>query len=281
MRGGKRMAPLLSVKMEDICERPFEYAVEPFHIAGNLYYVGNSWVSVYLIDTGEGLILIDTAMPQTVYLTLEGIRSLGFNPKDIRLILLSHAHYDHCGGARLLAEYTGARVLMGKEDMFFLTERPELIHAVNGWNLPFYVDECYGDGKDVELGTVRIETRHCPGHTPGTYSFFFHISEGGKTYRCGMHGGLGINTLTDGYLEKMGLPKSLQDDFEENLRIMREEQVDIPLGSHTNHGDMLGKARRKAAGEGNPFIDPEGFRRVIDGRYEDFLQYCHRTERRF
>ena len=103
MRGGKRMAPLLSVKMEDICERPFEYAVEPFHIAGNLYYVGNSWVSVYLIDTGEGLILIDTAMPQTVYLTLEGIRRLGFNPKDIRLILLSHAHYDHCGWLNIQA----------------------------------------------------------------------------------------------------------------------------------------------------------------------------------
>lgn len=274
------MAPLLSASMETICERPWEYAVEPFRIAEGLYYIGNSWVSVYLIDTGEGLILIDTAMPQTVYLTLEGIRRLGFNPKDIKLILLSHAHYDHCGGARLLAEYTGARIYLGKEDMFFLTDRPELIHAVNGWYLPFEVDAHYVEGELIRLGTIEIEAKHCPGHTPGTYSFFFSITEGGKRYRCGMHGGLGVNTLTDEYFETTGLPVSLREDFENNLIRMREEPVDIPLGSHTNHGDMLGKAAKIGTGR-NPFIDPEGFKRVIDARYEDFLHYCHRTERKF
>ena len=90
-----------------------------------------------------------------------------------------------------------------------------------------------------------------------------------------MHGGLGINTLTPDYLEQHQLPLSLQDDFEQNILKLRQEKVDIPLGSHTNHGDMLGKARRLLAGERpNPFIDPSGFREVLDARYADFLKYC-------
>ena len=274
------MAPLLSVKMEDICERPWEYAVEPFQVANGVYYIGNSWVSIYLLDTGDGLALIDTAMPQTVYLTLEAVRKLGYRPADIKWILLSHAHYDHCGGARLIAEYTGARIYMGREDLFFLTERPELVHAAGGWFTPFHVDEFYEKGKPVRLGNMVIETKHCPGHTPGTYSFFFDIEENGKKYRCGMHGGIGVNTLVDSFFEESGLPLSLREDFENNLCKMREEKVDIPLGSHTNHCEMLKKAS-KIGGGTNPFIDPLGFRKFIDERYEDFLTYCHRTERKF
>lgn len=272
------MGALLSVNMADICERPWEYAVEPFQIANGLYYVGNSWVSVYLIDSGDGLILIDTAMPQTAYLILEGIRKLGFDPKEVKLILLSHAHYDHCGSAKMLAEYTGAKIYMGKEDLFFLNERPDLVHSVQNWFVPFEVDACYEEGKVIELGSVKIEAKHCPGHTPGTYSFFFDIQEEGKNYRCGMHGGIGVNTLVDAYFEETGLPVKLRDDFEENLFRMRREHVDIPLGSHTNHCDMLGKAARIGMGT-NPFIDPEGFKNLIDARYEDFLHYCHRERK--
>ena len=67
---------MLSASMDDICREPWNYAVEPFRVIGNLYFVGNSWVSVYLIDTGDGLLMIDTAMAQNAYLTMEGIRKL-------------------------------------------------------------------------------------------------------------------------------------------------------------------------------------------------------------
>ncbi len=263
---------MLSASMEDICQFPWKYAVEPFHISGGLYYVGNSWVSVYLIDTGDGLLLIDTAMAQNVYLTLEGIRKLGYDPRDIRWILLSHAHYDHCGGAAEIANYSGAKIYMGKEDMFFLTERPELIHPFGVFQ-PFDVAETYRDGEPMQFGSLSVVAKHTPGHTPGTHSFFFDMAEDGNTYRCGMHGGLGVNTLTKAYLEEHGLPMSYQQDFLDNLKQMRAEKVDVPLGSHTNHGGMLQKAAH--IGESpNPFIDPTGFARTIDDRYQDFLHFC-------
>lgn len=265
---------LLSVCMEDVCLRPWAYAVEPFHIMDRLYYVGNSWVSVYLIDTGEGLLLIDTAMSQNVHLTLEGIRKLGFDPRDIRWILLSHAHYDHCGGCADIVGLSGAEVWMGKEDMFFLTERPELIAYPFGYFQPFKVDYNYEDGREMRFGNFTITAVHCPGHTPGTYSFFFPLTENGKTYRAAMHGGLGVNTLTPEFLEKHHLPLSCQQDFLDNLHRMREEKVDVPIGSHTNHGDMLGKAARLGKQEENPFIDPTGFARVIDARLKDFEYFC-------
>ena len=87
---------------------PWDYIVEPFPVADHVYYVGNRWVGSYLLDSGEGLILIDCAMPQTLYLLLDGIRSLGYDPHDIRLLLISHAHYDHAGAAEALRRYTGA-----------------------------------------------------------------------------------------------------------------------------------------------------------------------------
>lgn len=264
---------LVSANMDDICRSPWLYAVEPFLVIGGLYYVGNSWVSVYLLDTGDGLLLIDTAMAQNVYLTLEGIRKLGFDPRDIRWILLSHAHYDHCGGAAMIANYTKAKVYLGREDMFFLTERPELIHAVDGIFQPFTVDAHYEDGVPMRLGRVTVTAKHTPGHTPGTYSFFFDLEEDGQTYRCGMHGGIGVNTLTKAYLEEHNLPMSYQQDFLDSLERMRLEKVDVPLGSHTNHCAMLAKAAR--IGEtSNPFVDPAGFVKLLDDRYQDFLHFC-------
>ena len=79
----------------DICMRPWEFAVEPFCILGNLYYVGNQNVSSHVIDTGQGLILLDTAFPQTVYLLLESVHKLGFSPYEIHTIVHCHGHYDH------------------------------------------------------------------------------------------------------------------------------------------------------------------------------------------
>ncbi|QQO08662.1 hypothetical protein [Breznakiella homolactica] len=106
--------------------------------------------------------------------------------------------------------------------MFFLTERPDLIHMVNGFFQLFAADGHYTDGETLRFGNVEVTPRHCPGHTPGTYSFFFYMEESGKRYRCGMHGGMGVNTLT-------GV---------------------------------------------NPFIEPGGFAKQMDARYQDFLKYC-------
>lgn len=164
---------------------------------------------------------------------------------------------------------------MGKEDNFFLTERPDLIFIANGWFTPFTVDEFYDERQTINLGNINIQTIHTPGHTPGTYSFFFDIEEKGKTYRCGMHGGIGVNTLDDQYFQETGLSLSLRDDFERSLSRLESMHVDIALGSHANHTDMLKKARQ-INGEHNPFIDQSAFKKLIEMRRADYKKVCNR-----
>ena len=120
-----------------ICTHPWEFRTDGFCIAGNLYYVGNKDVSCHLIDTGEGLILLDTAFPQSVYLLLESIRSLGFDPYDIKYIVHSHGHYDHFGGTKALVELTGAKTFLGEEDIKILNEAQAMSWA-NEYEVFFY-----------------------------------------------------------------------------------------------------------------------------------------------
>jgi metallo-beta-lactamase class B len=242
----------------DICMYPWKYRVEPFRIAGNLYYVGNSDVSSHLIDTGEGLILLDTTFPQTAYLLLESIRRLGFNPDDIRYVLHCHGHYDHFGGTRALVELTGAETALGKADIPILKDRPELSWAPE-YGTEFYetfdVDSPLSDGDTVSLGNTEIECVHTPGHTPGSMSYFFKVCHQGRDCTVGIHGGPGLNTLSDAYLQAHSLPAAARQDYTSSLETLRSREVDIFIGAHPGQNDTLGK-RARMADHQNPFIDP-------------------------
>ena len=127
-------SPPAPVLMEHCCRQPWETYLEPLKMAPGVWYVsGNDWVACYLIDTGDGLILIDTAMHETAYLMIENIRKLGYELTDIKKILLSHAHIDHIGGCRTMKELTGAKVYLGKRDLIFLHERKDLIMNEGGY----------------------------------------------------------------------------------------------------------------------------------------------------
>jgi metallo-beta-lactamase class B len=252
--------------IEDICIHPWNHWVDPFCIAGDLYYVGNKNVSSHLIDTGEGLILLDTAFPQSVYMLLESVRRLGFDPMDIRQIVNTHAHYDHFGGTRAIMELTGAKTVLGKHDAFILTDRPELSWAPE-YGPEFYetfeVDRLLSDGDKITLGRTTIDCVHIPGHTPGTMSYFFQICDKGKNYTVGIHGGAGGNTLTDEYLTKYGLSTEVRRHYAASLAKLRARNVDIMLGAHpilraysSRQNDTSGKRDRMTDGN-NPFINKE------------------------
>ena len=210
------------------CERPWEVAIDPFLVAPRTYYVGNRWVGAYLIETSDGLILIDTTMLPQVYLVFESIRKLGFDPRDIKLILISHMHYDHLGGLRPLQEATGAKVLMSREDREFMTTRPDQIFDFGYPYGAFEPDGFFDDARPVVLGDREIRTVLTPGHTPGTTSFFFEAGP----HLCGLHGGVGLNTLSDDFLAETGLPVSARDDYLAAMLRVRQIPVDITLGSH-------------------------------------------------
>jgi metallo-beta-lactamase class B len=248
-----------------ICIHPWDYWVSPFRILANLYYVGNQDVSSHLIDTGAGLILIDTTFPQTVYLLLESIRRLGFDPDDIRYILHCHGHYDHFGGTRALVELTGAETGLGVQDIEILDRRPELSWAPE-YGVSFYetfsVDLPLVDGQAIILGNTTIECLHIPGHTPGSMAFFFQVDDREGQYTAGIHGGPGLNTLTDEYLTLYHLPTDRRRDYMRSLQRLQRRHVDIFLGAHPALNDTLGKRSRMSEGV-NPFCDPHGWQTFL------------------
>jgi metallo-beta-lactamase class B len=250
----------------DVCQHPWNYRVEPFRILSNLYYIGNRYVSSHLIDTGEGLIVLDTAFPQTVYLLLESIRRLGFNPDDIHYVLHCHAHYDHIGGTRAIVELTGGKTALGKEDIEVLQKRPELSWAPE-YGLEFYetfeVDVPLVDGQTISLGHTSIECVHTPGHTAGCMSFFFEVEDDSVPRSVGIVGGFGLNTLTDAYLTRYALPLSRRASYLCSLERLKRRTVDIVIAPHPEHNDTLRKRDLLIQGQ-NPFVDGTAWPRFIE-----------------
>ena len=239
----------------------------PFRILENLYFVGTKPASAHLIDTGNGLILLDTGYQETLYLVLDGIRELGFSPYDIKYILLTHGHIDHLGAARAIRELTGCKIILGRADLDYATGARDLSFAEElGMARPatFTPDILLDDGDEVKLGNVCIRCLHTPGHTEGTMSFFFDIQHNGKTIRVGTHGGVGTNSMEKAFLEKYNLPLSLRDDFRAGLNRLRKEHVDLFIGNHQDQCDTIGKYQRILAGETDAFIDPTAWPAFLD-----------------
>ena len=239
--------------------------IAPFRLWNNVYFVGSSAVSVHLIDTGEGLILIDTGYPFMQDMIVENIRALGFDPADIRVLLHSHGHYDHYGNTLYLKSLSGAKTCISRIDNEIVNGHRNLSWADElgcARIPPFNCDVLLDDGDEVALGNTRIRCRLAPGHTEGTLAFFFET--GGM--RAAMHGGVGLNAMKRDFLEAHGLPLDLRERFRQGLRELAEERVDIVLGNHPNQNDTEAKAGRLRAGDERAFIDPAEWRRFLEDR---------------
>lgn len=235
---------------------PWLYDRKPFQVTDNVWYVGNDQVAVHLIDTGDGLILIDTAWPSTLYLLIESIREAGFNPYDVKYIVHSHGHVDHWGGTRRFVEKYGAETFMGEKDRPLMTDRIDLSCSIKysseGY-ADFKIDHWLHDGDTITLGNTTITVYEAPGHTPGTLGIFFDSTVNGRTVRCGMHGGVGINTLAKDYMETYGI--NWRGVYKESMEKMMAQHVDVVLGNHPYQAHVFERLNAAKDGE-NPFVDP-------------------------
>lgn len=232
--------------------------VKPFRIFGNLYFVGTEPASTHLIDTGEGLILIDTGYQHSLYLLINNIWELGFSPYDIKYLVHTHGHIDHIGGTRALVELTGAKTFIGKPDRNCANGKLPLTYAAElnmEFREVFEPDVLLNDGDRITLGNTEILCVATPGHSLGATSFFFDVSDGDEVFRAGLHGGMGINTLSKEYLEKYQLPYSLRDVFCNSMLRLNKEKVDIFLGNHMQHNHTLEKRERSLAGDKYAFVN--------------------------
>lgn len=274
-----KTSPAPWVLMEQVCKRPWETYLPPIKMAEGVWYIsGNDWVGCYLIDTGEGLILIDTAMQESLYLMVHNINLLGYAMTDIKKILLSHAHIDHIGAARAMKELTGAEMYLGERDLLFLHDRKDLIMAGNYCYGDFEPDTLYADDKPITLGNVTVHTRSTPGHTPGCTSFLLDVKDKkGNTLRCAMHGGIGLNGLSKKEFEQSGLPPTLRDEYIASLRALDKEYVDIALPSHCNQIGIL-QLVDQISDDFNPYIDPSIWHELMQERLERVLEIVMREE---
>lgn len=260
---------------------PWTLAQKPFKVIENVYFVGNTWVSVYLIDTPEGLILIDCAYEENLYLLIDSIRGLGFDPKDIRHLLISHGHFDHCGAARQLQEMSNCEIWINEKDAYFFTERRDLI-AFEDRVPEFRIDHYYDSDQSICFGGMTIWPVPCPGHTPGTTSFFFEVEHEGHKLTVAMHGGLGTNTLSKEDLLTNGWPLSFQQGYLDMLRQMKRRSVDVLIPSHAGHAKTYPffDIAAQDDGTGNGFIRPNAWREMLEIKEQEMLALLEREAER-
>jgi len=248
---------------------PWEQYMEPFRIKGNLYFVGCYAASSHLIDTGEGLILIDTGYPQNLYLLINSIYKLGFSPYDVKYVIHSHGHYDHLGATKAFCKLTGAKTFIGKDDVDFANGTLDLTWAKElgfEYHEAFQPDVIMNDGDIITLGNTKIEIVSTPGHTPGTVSFFFEVFENDEVYKVAMHGGVGIKAMENEFLDKYNLSHDCRQKFVEGIDKIIDRQVDIFIGNHVWNNNTDEKYRELANGDKDAFVQK--------GEWKQFLSTC-------
>lgn len=231
---------------------PEEGYIPPFALSDNLYFVGTHQSSSHMIDTGDGLILIDTGYANTAEMVLASVRALGFDPSDIKYIIHTHHHGDHVAASPEIIRRTGAKTIISKQDDPIANER----HGIKA-------DITVEDGDTFTLGNTEIRFLLTPGHTVGTVSLFFDTTYEGKTYRVGTFGGAGANTLVptsrDFYPE-------CRADYARSIDRLLKEKVDIFMGNHVWNNDTEEKGKRLLAGGRNEFIDTDEWEKFLVSR---------------
>ena len=266
-----RCTPPTKDPVATLAYRPWTLAIQPFQVAPQTWYVaGQTWVGCYLIDTGDGLILIDTAIPESAYMLVDSIYRLGYRPEQIKKILISHAHFDHCGAAAIMKKLTGAELYMSKEDWEFMKACPEETIDIDKDSHPqdFEVDHFYSDEEPVTLGNVTIHSMLTPGHTIGCTTFFWEVTNpaNGERYVVGMHGGVGANTMNDKYYaQSKYLTPDLRDRFLADAEKVGNMHVDIALPSHPNQIEITDRAGQYTD-ESQPFLDDTIWKQFIEER---------------
>ena len=239
---------------------PWEGSFPPCKIFGNLYFVGTKPASTHIIDTGDGLIMLDSGYQHSLYNVIDGIYSIGLNLHDLKYIVHTHGHIDHFGATRALVELTGAKTFIGEADRQYANGELDLSYAKElgmEFNETFEPDVLLNDGDVIELGNTKIKAVATPGHTPGAMSYFFDVTDGANVFRAGLHGGMGINTLSREFLDKYNLPYSLRERFKASMLRLNEEEVEIFLGNHMQHNKTEEKAEMVANGDKFAFVVPD------------------------
>jgi metallo-beta-lactamase class B len=264
----------------------------PFRIAGNLpgsprtgllpwgglYYVGSEDLASYLIVTPQGDILINSNLASSPPLIRKSVEALGFHFKDIKILLISHAHYDHCAGSAEIKRLTGAKYEVMAPDVSVVESggRTDFNYATDKSMQfpPTHVDRILHDGDKVSLGGVVLTAHLTAGHTKGATTWTLDEHEGGRTLHVVIVGSPNVNP---GYklVHNTTYPQ-IAADYRHQFQVLNSLPCDIFLGAHGGYFDLTEKYDRWKRGDRSVFIDPAGYKAYIADRQQAFESELNR-----
>lgn len=234
----------------------------PFRIAGNLYYVGTYDLACYLITTPKGHILINTGTAQSAGLIRKSIEQLGFKFNDIKILLATHAHYDHVGAMAAIKKATGAKMMMEAADIPYLADGGKSDYVFNRVTFaPVTVDRPLHNLDSITLGGTTITLLHHPGHTKGASSFIFDVKDDQHTYRVLIANMPSI--LSETKFPSMPTYPNVQGDYAYTLDTMPKIHFDLWLASHASQFDLEKKHKPGNAYNPEAFRDQKGYDEAI------------------
>lgn len=250
---------------------------EPFRIAGNFYYVGANDVAAFLITGPEGHVVLDGGYPSTAPMIMASIAKLGFDIKDVKVLLNSEPHADHAGGLTVLQQASGAELWAseasadalasgGDDPDIVLPLRSLIWIGIVGRYPAARVDHRFKDGATIRVGPIALTAHVTGGHTRGCTSWSFPVRDGDRVLNV-------VSACSVGVLGLLRYPEQ-GADRERSLRVLRSLPADIWV---TNHARKWGRyrkfvARATAKNPVDPFIDPEGYRAFLDAEEAEFRQ---------
>lgn len=259
-RTGK-MPPELKRWMNDAKSQ----TIEPYQAFDNVYYVGICWVSAWLIKTSDGPVLIDTLYEPYTDQLIDNIKKVGVNPADIKMVLLTHGHFDHVGGVSKLKSLTHAKFVMTQEGWNEAQADAQKTQGKPGaWTMPATADILVKDGDVLTVGDTKFYAYATPGHTWGTTSYALDVKDGDKTYRAITIGGLGLNAIdgtkqVEAYISSVDRIKAMVN--------AANNPISVHLTAHpfstglTEAKDLL---KTRKPGQPHPLVDPNGLNKQLD-----------------
>jgi metallo-beta-lactamase class B len=256
--------------------------IAPFRIAGNLYYVGSKDLASYLIVTPKGDILINSSLENSVPLIRSSVEQLGFRFKDIKILLISHAHGDHDAGSAEVIKETGAKYMVMDADVAVVESGgakdfayPTMLYP------PVKVDRVLYDGDEVNIGKTVLVAHKTSGHTRGCTTWTLQVKQGGRPLNVVIVGSWNVNP---GFrlVDHPGQPASypgIAEEYRRTFKVLRGLPCDIFLGAHGSYFDMLAKLDRiKSGATDNVWIDPQGYQAAVAQHEQAFQTELKRQE---
>jgi hypothetical protein len=246
---------------------------EPFRIAGNLYYVGTYDLASYLIVTNKGNILINTGLADSLPIIKNNIKKLGFNYKDIKILTLTQAHFDHMGAMADIKKETGAKLYVDEKDAGELKSGGKSDYELGKYGVtfkPVNPDFLLKNNGKIKLGNTTLILLHHPGHTKGSCSFLFETKDKNQTYKVLIANLPSI--IIDRKFSDVKDYQNIQKDYAETFKAMKNVDFDIWVASHASQFDL--HTKRKEGDSYNPklFMDKEVYFQKLGKLEADYLE---------